>query len=120
MPTLAEIAGAKTLSPTNIDGISFVPTLQKTGTQNKHEYLYMEFPNYGGQQMVRMGKWKGVRKEMFKGNMDIELYNLEEDISEQNDISLKYSNIAEKIREIMKKEHVPSHIFPFEQVDTIK
>ena len=52
--------------------------------------------------------------------MNIELYNLEEDISEQNDISLKYPDIVEKIREIMKKEHVPSDIFPFEQIDTIK
>lgn len=120
LPTLAEIAAAKTLIPANTDGISFVPTLRKTGTQNKHKYLYMEFPNYGGQQMVRMGKWKGLRKDMFKRNMNIELYNLEEDISEQNDISLKYPDIVEKIREIMKKEHVPSDTFPFEQIDTIK
>jgi len=120
LPTLAEIAGAKTIIPQNIDGISFTPTIQKQGIQNNHENLYMEFPGYGGQQMVRMGKWKGVRKEMSKGNMHIELYNLEEDISEQNDISLKNPDIVEKIREIMKIEHVPSDIFPFEQIDTIK
>lgn len=120
LPTLAEIAGAKTMTPANTDGISFVPTLQKTGTQHNHDYLYMEFPNYSGQQMVRMGKWKGVRKDMFKGNMNIELYNLEEDISEQHDISLKYPDIVERIREIMKKEHLQSDIFPFEQIDTIR
>jgi len=120
LPTLAEIAGAKNIIPANTDGISFIPTIQKQGIQNNHEYLYMEFPSYGGQQMVRMGKWKGVRREMFKGNMHIELYNLEADISEQNDISIKNPDIVEKIEKIMKIEHVPSDIFPFEQIDTIK
>ena len=117
LPTLADIAGVKNLIQANTDGISFKPTLYKEGTQNRHKYLYMEFPGYNGQQMVRMGKWKGVRKDMFKGNMHIELYNLEEDISEQNDISTENPDIVEKIRKIMNIEHVPSDIFPFEQID---
>lgn len=119
LPTLANIAGASSLITADIDGINFVPTLLKEGKQKIHDHIYMEFPGYGGQQMVRMGKWKGVRKDILKGNMHIELYNLEKDISEQNDVSDKNPKIINSIREIMNNEHVPSDIFPFEEIDTI-
>ncbi len=64
MPTLCEVAGID--APADTDGISFLPAL--TGAnQTAHEHLYWEFPSYGGQQAVRMGKWKGIRKNIFKG-----------------------------------------------------
>ncbi len=59
MPTLCEIAGVQ--PPVDADGISFLPELQGK-EQKKHEYLYWEFPETGGQQAVRMGKWKGNQK----------------------------------------------------------
>ncbi|MEK6238599.1 MAG: arylsulfatase [Planctomycetales bacterium] len=50
-PTLAEIAGCK--PPQNVDGISFAPTLLgKPGQQKPRDFLYWEFPSYGGQQAV--------------------------------------------------------------------
>lgn len=103
MPTLCEIAGIDT--PEDTDGISFLPAL--TGeTQIAHDHLYWEFPSYGGQQAVRLGKWKAIRKNIFKGNMTIELYNLEEDIQEQNNIAENHPGIVKQIEEIMVKEHV--------------
>jgi arylsulfatase len=52
MPTLCEIAGVD--APEDTDGLSFLPSL--TGNmQPKHEYLYWEFPEYGGQQAERIG-----------------------------------------------------------------
>lgn len=103
MPTLCEIVDADV--PANIDGISFLPTL-KGKKQKKHEYLYWEFPGYGGQQAVRMNQWKGIRKDILKGNMDIELFNLENDLQEQHDLSSKYPEIVKQIEKIMVKEHV--------------
>jgi arylsulfatase len=103
MPTLCEIAGVA--APENIDGISFLPAL--TGAkQTAHDHLYWEFPSYGGQQAVRLGKWKGIRNNIFKGNMTIELYNLEDDIQELNDVAAEHPEIVKQMEEIMKKEHV--------------
>jgi len=103
MPTLCEIAEID--APKGIDGISFLPSLLGE-EQTAHDHLYWEFPSYGGQQAVRMGKWKGIRKNIFKENMTIELYNLENDIQEQNDVAAENPEVVKQIEEIMKKEHV--------------
>ena len=73
--------------------------------QVKHASLYWEFPQYGGQQAVRLGKWKGIRFDMNKGNMKIKLFNLENDIQEQHDIADEHPDIVKQIEDIMKKEH---------------
>ena len=107
-----------TLSPTlNCIGFSFKNTL--TGKKQKdHSFLYWEFPSYQGQQAVRMGKWKGIRKNIFKGNLKIELYNLDKDIKEHFDVSDQFPEIVKKIEEIMKKEHIPAknERFKFKQL----
>ena len=111
MPTLSEIAGAKT--PENIDGISFLPALFEKKEQQEHEFLYWEFPSYQGQQAVRMGDWKGIRKDIFKGNMKIELYNLKEDPAEEHNLAAQHPDIVLKIEEIMKREHTPAELERF-------
>ena len=129
LPTLAEVAGAEV--PSGIDGISFLPTLLGRGAvQRVHEFLYWEFPSYGGQQAVRMGKWKGVRQGMLRrgrrggrgrqekvDRLRIELYDLASDISESHDVAAEHPEIVEKIRKIMQREHIPSRVFPFPPID---
>ncbi len=110
MPTLCEIAGVD--APTDTDGISFLPALIGT-QQTAHNYLYWEYPEYGGQQAVRMGKWKGIRKDIKKGNMIIELYNLEEDIQEQNNVAEAHPEIIQQMQNIMVKEHLPAKLTRF-------
>jgi len=114
-PTICELAGVDVAVAS--DGISFAPALLGK-KQNEHSYLYWEFPSYSGQQAVRMGKWKGIRKNIFKGNMKIELYDLEKDILEAYDISDEYPEIVARIEAIMEKEHTPSPIerFKMEQL----
>jgi arylsulfatase A len=115
-PTLCEITGTK--PPTDTDGISFVSTLLGQGKQTDHEYLYWEFPSYGGQQALRMGDWKGVRQNIFKDSMQIELYNLSTDIGEKRDVSNEYPQKVKQIETLMKKARVPSELFGIEQLDT--
>ncbi len=105
MPTLCDIAGITV--PENSDGISFLPTMLGK-EQHPHDYLYWEFPELDGQQAIRMGKWKGIRKNIKNGNMKLELYDLDSDIEEQNDISGDHSEIIQKMEEIMIKEHTPA------------
>ena len=119
LPTLADVAGVAT--PADVDGISFLPELLGQPGQKEHEFLYWEFPAYQGQQAVRMGDWKGIRKNIFKGNMEIELYNLVTDPAEQQNIASSHPGIVNEIAEIMKKEHTIPHIdkFKIEQLGDI-
>jgi arylsulfatase A-like enzyme len=105
MPTICELAGAE--APEGIDGISFKNTLLGE-EQLQHNFLYWEFPSYKGQQAVRMGNWKGIRKNIFDGNLEIELYDLRKDTLESNNIAAYHPDIVRQIEQIMKEEHEPS------------
>lgn len=105
MPTAAELAGVDLTA--RHDGISFLPTLLgEPGKQKEHAYLYWEFYERGSSQAVRTGKWKAVRKPMW--GPKIELYDLERDLGETEDVAAKHPEIVEKIRAIMKEAHTPS------------
>jgi len=111
LPTCCEIAGVR--PPDDIDGISFLPSL--TGErQTEHDYLYWEFHEQGGKQAVRMGDWKAVKLDVKKnpGNL-IELYNLEDDIAESNNVAAQYPEIVQKMNRIIKAARNESEIFPF-------
>ncbi len=118
LPTLCEIAGART--PRNIDGISFLPTILGKGEQRKHEFLYWEFPGYGGQQAVRLGDWKAIRQNMHKGNMTIQLFNLADDIGETTDLAARHPEIVERMEKIMREQHTPSKLFPMKSLDGVR
>ncbi len=113
LPTLCELSGAE--EPQGLDGLSFLPTLlgAPTAKQKQHEFLYWEFPSYQGQQAIRMGKWKGIRANIFKGNMKLALYNLEIDPGETKDVASENPAIIAKMETIMKKEHTPAQIERF-------
>ncbi|MBI3821149.1 MAG: arylsulfatase [Planctomycetes bacterium] len=115
LPTLCEITGAKT--PKNLDGISIVPTIVEKGEQKKHEFLYWEFPGYGGQQAARMGDWKAIRQNMHKGNMTLQLFNLAKDVGETKDVARANPDIVERMERIMRDQHMPSKLFPFKAID---
>ncbi|MGF1580122.1 MAG: arylsulfatase [Gemmataceae bacterium] len=118
MPTLCDIAGAKT--PKKTDGISFLPTLLgKTAKQKRHEYLYWEFSGYGGQQAVRMDKWKAIRKKLRRGKLQVYLYDLEKDISEKTDVAQQHPKIVQRIEQIMRENHTPSKLFPIPALDKL-
>jgi len=103
LPTACDLAGIDI--PENIDGISFLPALLNKD-QEKHEYLYWEFHEMGNKQAVRMGKWKGIRLNIFDNpDAPVELYNLEEDPSETTNISGSFPDVVNGMEEIMKKAH---------------
>ncbi len=119
LPTFSELAGVS--SPENIDGISMVPELTGIGSQQKHKYLYWEFHELGGKQAVRMERWKAVRLNV-RDNPDapIELYDLENDIGETDDIASEHPDVVRMMKEIMKEAHVPSDIFPLLSMKAVR
>lgn len=104
MATAAELAGAKL--PSGVDSISFVPTLRgESHSQKKHRYLYWEFYEQGSRQAVRFGDWKAIRQPMFSGA--VELYNLKDDVSEQQNIAEQNPDLVDIAVKMMDEAHSP-------------
>jgi arylsulfatase A len=117
LPTFTEAAGAET--PADVDGVSLLPTLLGRDGQKRREYLYWEFPAYGGQQAVRLGDWKGVRQNLMRaGRREIELYHLREDPGEKRDVAAAHPETVARIARIMREGRTPSPMFPFPALDS--
>jgi arylsulfatase len=104
MSTVGDLLKIKT--PKN-DGISYLPTLTQK-KQKTHDYLYWEFPETGGQQAIRMGKWKAVRTDLHKGIVKTQLFDLSKDIKEEHDIAASFPEIVKKAENIFNESHVQS------------
>ncbi|MGB2906255.1 MAG: arylsulfatase [Candidatus Aminicenantaceae bacterium] len=117
-PTLCDITGAK--APAGIDGLSFASTFLGSGRQDAHEYLYWEFPSYGGQQAVRLGDWKAVRTRLLQDDAEhsIQLYNLHEDGSESRNVAVDHPEVVGRAREILSSARTESELFPFPEIHT--
>lgn len=114
MATFADIAGIT--APQN-DGLSILPTLLNKPGQKQHEYLYFEFPEKGGQIAIRYGHWKGVKSNMKKDSLaKWELYDLDKDPAEANDIASVHVDLTTYFDQIVKKEHQQAHIHEWEFV----
>ena len=106
LPSLCELAGVP--RPASLDGISVLPAL--LGERRvEHPPLYWEFHERGFSQAVRFGDWKAVRNNPQK---PIELYALETDIGEKNDVAAGNAPVAQKAAELMKSLRVDSPDFP--------
>jgi len=88
LPTLVEIAGART--PRDLDGVSIASLLLGRG-QPKARRFYWHFPHYTNQGSqpagaIRDGDWKLI--EHYEDG-HVELFNLAKDISETTDLSAR-------------------------------
>jgi arylsulfatase len=113
MPTVLELAGGECRG----DGVSLVPTLTGRGTQAVREYLYWEFPGYGGQQAVRLGRFKAIRTGMHKGPVVTRLYDLDADPGEATDIAAEHPDVLARALAVIKEAHTDSREFPFPALD---
>jgi arylsulfatase len=103
LATLAELTGYSL--PSDNDGISMLPTLLSDGGQKTHEFLYWEFPSYGGQVAMRMGDWKLIRRNLMNDeDPTLELYNLKEDPTETRNIAAMHPEILKRAAEIFDRE----------------
>jgi len=99
LPTFANIAGAKIPGDRKIDGkdISNILVEPDAKSPRKSFYYYNEL-RLGA---VRSGKWKLVFKQ--KDNNATELYNLKQDIGEQNNIAEQYPQVVKALQKLADK-----------------
>jgi arylsulfatase A len=109
-PTLCEVAGRKV--PAKLDGISFLPALLGEETQKQHEFLYWEFHERNGARAVRFGRWKAVQRNLKKkDNPPIELYDLDDDLGETNNLANSKPELVGQAQSFFKQAHSPSRIW---------
>lgn len=101
--------------PKETDGISLLPTLLSQGNQPEHDFLYWEFPEYGGQVAIRMGDWKVVRKHLKDHEQPtLELYNLALDPTEEENVADQHPAILAEAAVIFENQHTKSEVERFE------
>ena len=103
-PTILELAGLPLRPQQHVDGVSLQPLLAGEKDSLDREAIYFHFPHYhhintmGPSGAVRMGDYKLI--EVFETGK-VELYNLREDIGEQNDLSQKKPELTAKLKKML-------------------
>jgi arylsulfatase A len=122
LPTLLDLIELE--APDN-DGASFAPTLLGK-EQPERAFLYRESPGYGGQQFLREGKWKLVRKGLQPPGKaprprakpgEYELYNLATDPAEAHNVVETEAETVARLVKLMAAQHVKSEEFPMRFLD---
>ena len=101
-PTLLQMAGLAAKPNQHQDGVNILSALYPPD-ETKSRTLVWHYPHYHGSSWrpgsaIRSGNWKLIE---FYEDDKVELYNLAEDTSEQNDLSKTKPEIAKNLREQM-------------------
>ncbi len=96
-PTLLELVGADLKPEEHEDGVSLVPLLN--GGTIEERPLIWHYPHYGNQggqpsSIIRQGEWKLIH---YYEDGSEELYNLERDREETNDVANENKELAEQL-----------------------
>lgn len=97
-PTLLDYANISLIPNQHKDGISLKPLIEENKIPEERS-LYWHYPHYGNQggdpsSIIRKGKWKLIY--YYEDNKN-ELYNLEKDPFEQENLSIKETEISVKL-----------------------
>jgi arylsulfatase A-like enzyme len=106
LPTLSELTNQPVLEGRSIDGTSLLTHLQSGGqAEQQREALYWHFPHYRGKDVIpysiiREGPWKMIKR--YEGPT-YELYNLEADLGEQEDLAEQMPEQVEHLNAKLKQ-----------------
>lgn len=103
-PTLLEIAELPLIPEQHVDGVSILPLL-KGKEELDREVIYWHYPHYGNQggtpgSAIRKGDYKLI--EFFEDGR-LELYNLKEDIGQEENLVDKLPELAKTMHELLVK-----------------
>jgi len=105
LPTICEMTGIKKI-PDNVDGASILKEFLEPGNESMAERpLFWHYPHFSNQLgrpagAVRLGKFKLV--ELFETGK-VELYDLESDLSESNDLSYGLPGKTDELYSLLKQ-----------------
>lgn len=111
MATVADAVGID--PPDNTDGVSILPILLGESQDLGDRYLYWERFGGGFKQAVRWRNWKAVRNpspRLF--DEPLELYDLDSDIGEENNVADKHSDVVATIEHFMEEARSDSPNWP--------
>lgn len=111
MPTVADAIGMD--APDNRDGVSILPTLSGESQDIGERFLYWERFGGGFKQAVRWKNWKAVRNPSHRLlDEPLELYDLDRDIGEENDVAADHPDVIAEIEDFMKDARTDSPNWP--------
>lgn len=93
LPTFYAAGGGDVKDLKNVDGVNLLPYLKGDKSERPHQSLFWKKETRAA---VRNGDWKLIRYS----DRPAELYNIEEDISEQNNLAATY---PDKVKELFKE-----------------
>jgi len=117
MPTFLDAAGAT--APQRADGISILPILTGMARQQKDPIVYAEYfeeghtPNYtdfeakrrkrtrGQMQLVRFGKYSGVRYNIKDAQDNFEIYNVVTDPKQKTDLAASMPSLQQNMKDFV-------------------
>jgi len=108
-PSILEMAGIDDYDvPQEIDGISFVPLLKQTKNPSQGRSLYWNCPNIWGEKGPGIGPSCTIRKDNWKmiyfyETGEKELYDIPNDIEENNNVAALYPQIINKLSKELGK-----------------
>jgi arylsulfatase A-like enzyme len=111
LSTIAELIEKPiALDSLRINGESFFKSLiGKANPLSKDRHLYWEFHERGFDQAVRKGDWKAIQRS--KNDKKIELYNLNVDIAEANNVVENYPKVAAEMAVLLKNSRSESEFW---------
>ncbi|MDJ1493653.1 arylsulfatase [Cytophagaceae bacterium DM2B3-1] len=112
LPTFAELTNFSV--PASVDGLSFVNELTGKGPQKPHEYLFWQFNEGYLQQAVVQGDWKLIRFKRKGQSETLELYNLKNDIHENNNLASAYPDKVKILYGLIKQSVTPAEHSEFD------
>jgi len=102
-PTILEATGLPLKPQQHLDGKSIVKVLKVKRFKDRN--MFFHYPHHGNQggfpsSSVIQGKWKLI---YFFGRNKHELYNLDSDMGEQHDLSVRNSGRTKRMKAVMEK-----------------
>jgi len=92
LPTFFEAAGGKSYKA-SVDGVNLMPYILKQKKERPHQTLFWKKETRAA---IRDGDWKLIRYP----DRPAELYNIEDDVAEQNDLAAQH---PEKVKQMFKQ-----------------
>ena len=95
MATFTTAAGAP-LPKTKLDSVDLIPYISQQDETAPHEFLFWRV---GQKRAIRVGDWKALLEPGRFGSTDWQLYNLQEDLEEKNDLAKTKPSVLESLQQ---------------------